>query len=103
LSVGWKESKYRQASSPDWIRFGQGYDKIRAFRRQIENMARAILGREPLLITSADALASVEVIDTAYRALRGENWVRIAADQPTSTGSAPAHDQERRLPAVSVN
>ncbi|HEX4945805.1 MAG TPA: Gfo/Idh/MocA family oxidoreductase, partial [Blastocatellia bacterium] len=30
--VGWKASKYRQNSSNEWIVFGQGYDKIQAFK-----------------------------------------------------------------------
>jgi len=29
ISVGWRESKYRLASSRDWIVFGHGYDKDR--------------------------------------------------------------------------
>jgi predicted dehydrogenase len=78
VSVGWKESKYRQLSSPDWVVFGKGYDKVQAFRSQIQNFAGAIQGEEMLLITAEDALASVEVIETAYQALRQENWIRIS-------------------------
>lgn len=81
MSVGCKESKYRQSSSPDWIVFGKGYDKVQAFRSQIQNFSRALRGEEALLITADDALASVEVIETAYQALCQENWVRIAAKQ----------------------
>jgi predicted dehydrogenase len=77
IAVGWKESKYRQSSSRDWVVFGKGYDKVQAFRSQITNFARAILGREMLLITAKDALASVEVIEAAYRALGQDHWVSV--------------------------
>jgi len=30
VCVGWKESKYRPASSREWIVFGKGYDKLQA-------------------------------------------------------------------------
>lgn len=78
ISVGWKESKFRQSSSPDWVVFGKGYNKVQAFRSQIENFCRAIRGEEALLITSEDALASVEVIEAAYAALRQHPWVPVA-------------------------
>ena len=75
--VGWKESKYRQSSSADWVVFGRGYDKIQAFHSQINNFARAIRGEEALLITAEDALASVEVIEAAYAALRQSRWTTV--------------------------
>jgi predicted dehydrogenase len=80
LSVGWKESKYRLHSGREWVVFGAGYNKTQAFRNQILNFSRAIHGEESLLITGQDALASVEVVEAAYRALRCEHWTRIATD-----------------------
>jgi predicted dehydrogenase len=80
VSIGWKSSKYRQASSRDWIVFGNGYDKLQAFRAQIENFSRAILGQEALVITEDDALASVRVIEAAYAALRQRRWTPVHAD-----------------------
>jgi predicted dehydrogenase len=77
ISVGWQESKYRQSSSKDWIKFGNGYDKVQAFRSQIENFAKAIKGEEKLLINHEDALASVEVIEAAYAALENSKWTRV--------------------------
>ncbi|MGE0823130.1 MAG: Gfo/Idh/MocA family protein [Candidatus Binatia bacterium] len=87
VSVGWKESKYRQSSSREWIVFGQGYDKIQAFRGQIENFCRAIRGEDKLVITPEDALASVEVIAAAYDALRRNQWTAVdhAADESPET------------------
>ena len=74
LSVGWNKSKYRLSSDNEWVVFGKGYHKVQAFHRQITNFARAIRSTEELLITPDDALASVEVIETAYRSLRQNNW-----------------------------
>ncbi|MFQ4138977.1 Gfo/Idh/MocA family protein [Nodosilinea sp. PGN35] len=78
ISVGWKESKYRQAASSEWIVFGQGYSKVQAFGSQIENFSRAIRGEEALLITADDGVASVAAVEAAYRALYQSRWTAIA-------------------------
>jgi predicted dehydrogenase len=77
IHVGWRESRYRQSSSPDWIVFGSGYDKLSAFRRQLANFCSRVLGIEPLLIGSDDAVASVEVIHAAYDSLAEGRWVAV--------------------------
>lgn len=94
VSIGWKESKYRQASSQDWIVFGEGYSKLKSFTQQLENFSRAILGEEALLITGADAIASVEVINAAYESLNRSNWTpignlsdRLAQEQHLAIGA----------------
>jgi predicted dehydrogenase len=79
IFVGWRESKFRQASSPDWIVFGKGYDKVAAFRRQIDNFCGRVLGTEPLLISNEDAVASVMVIKAAYDSLAQGGWVSVPA------------------------
>ena len=79
ILVGWKESRYKRADSSDWIVFGAGYDKVSAFRKQIENFADAIAGRGIVELTSSDALASVEVIAAAYAALRASRWKKVKA------------------------
>ncbi|HZN43837.1 MAG TPA: Gfo/Idh/MocA family oxidoreductase [Nitrospiraceae bacterium] len=84
ISIGWKESKYRQSSSRDWIVFGGGYNKLQAFRSQIENFSRSILGQDILLITAKDALASVEVIEAAYQSLRQESWIAVKNGVPAA-------------------
>jgi predicted dehydrogenase len=91
IRVGWRESKYRSGSSPDWIVFGSGYDKVRAFRRQVENFCRAVRGEEALLITAEDAMASVQVIEAAYRSARRDHWVAVAAGSPRA-------EEARRAP-----
>ena len=97
ISIGWKESKYRQSSSPEWIKFGNGYNKIQAFSSQIENFSKAILGQETLLITPQDSIASVEVIEAAYRSMNQTQWTGVdyeslkmlePAASPTNGGRA---------------
>ncbi len=77
IRVGWRESKYRPLSSQDWIVFGSGYDKVQAFRRQVENFCAAVRGEENLLINPGDALASVQVIEAAYKSTRRDDWVPV--------------------------
>lgn len=77
IQVGWKESRYRQAGGKDWVVFGTGYHKVNAFRNQIQNFARAVRGEEQLLVTSEDAIASVDVVEAAYRSLRTAPWTGV--------------------------
>lgn len=79
--VGWRQSKYKQKSSSDWTVFGSGYDKVAAFRSNIRNFCAAIDGTEKLLIDIADALASVRVIEAAYKSARTSAWVKVAGDR----------------------
>lgn len=81
ILVGWRESKYRRAGEQEWTVFGGGYDKVAAFRRQIENFAGAVRGEEPLVVTPEDALASVQVIEAAYRSLSRGAWEPISEKQ----------------------
>jgi predicted dehydrogenase len=80
VKVGWKESRFRQATSRDWVVFGSGYDKVGAMRGQVENFCRALRGEEALLITAEDAIASVAVIEQAYRSLESSRWQRVDDD-----------------------
>lgn len=79
LLVGWGESKYRRAKDNEWTVFGSGYDKVGAFVRQLENFSKAIQGQEQMLVTPTDALASVEVIEAAYRSLDRQEWEPISS------------------------
>jgi predicted dehydrogenase len=78
ISVGWKGSSYIDFSVGKWVTFGNGYNKVQAFRSQIENFSKAIRGEEPLLITAEDAMASVNIIECAYKALRQDQWMPVA-------------------------
>jgi predicted dehydrogenase len=79
ISVGWKQSCYLDFKNGEWVEFGKGYDKIQAFRSQIENFSRAIRGEEPLLINGEDALASVSMMESAYEALRQNHWMPVGS------------------------
>ena len=79
ILVGWKESKYLRTGDAEWTVFGKGYDKFAAFQNQVENFAAAIHGEEPLRVKPADALASVQVIEAAYRSMSRGAWEPIAA------------------------
>lgn len=77
IQVGWRESRYRQNSGRDWIVFGKGYRKVQAFRDEMANFTAAIRGEDRLLIDAEDALASVEVIEAAYRSLPQARWMAV--------------------------
>ena len=74
IEVGWKESRYKLSGQPEWVRFGDGYDKVEAFARQLANFAAAVRGDEALVVTDEDALASVHALDAAYRSAREQRW-----------------------------
>ena len=84
VSVGWKRSSHLDFAHGKWMPFGNGYNKIQAFRNQIENFSRALRGEEQLLITAEDAMASVSIIESAYHALHLNQWVPvpILSDRP---------------------
>ncbi len=84
ISVGWKQSKIRRTGETEWTPFGTGYDKLQAFRSQIDNFSGAIVAGEPLVIGPADALASVEVIEAIYFALQNDRWVSVPHPQGIS-------------------
>ncbi|MCA9084348.1 MAG: Gfo/Idh/MocA family oxidoreductase [Planctomycetaceae bacterium] len=87
LLVGWQESRYRCNGDADWTVFGKGYDKVAAFSNQLRNFIGAINGEEELIINSTDALASVRTVETAYRALRSEEWHPVAQANDPWTGT----------------
>ena len=84
LHIGWRESKYKLNSSPDWTVFGTGYDKVQAFRSKIENFRNAIVNGEELLTKPEDALASVEVIEAAYKSLNQNLWQNVIEKSETA-------------------
>lgn len=85
LHIGWRESKYKLNSSPDWTIFGTGYDKVQAFRSKIENFRNAIVDGEELLTKPDDALASVEVIEASYKSLTQNLWQRVVEKTDSAT------------------
>ncbi|MBS1797355.1 MAG: Gfo/Idh/MocA family oxidoreductase [Acidobacteria bacterium] len=88
LHIGWRESRYKLNSSPDWTVFGAGYDKVQAFRSKLENFRNAIVENETLLTTPDDALASVEAIEAAYRSLNQNLWAKVEDSKGMSAVSS---------------
>lgn len=82
LSVGWRESKYRQSEKLNWVVFGDGYDKQRAFRRLTDHFLACIRGAAQPLVTAVDGLESVRVIETAYRSSTMNKWVPLEPLEP---------------------
>jgi predicted dehydrogenase len=87
--VGWRESKYKQHNSSNWLVFGPGYDKLQAFRNNVRNFCAAIDGTELPLINLSDAIASVDVIAAAYASARKGGWVKVA---PSNVEPRPTAD-----------
>lgn len=79
LHVGWPGSRFRQDGSSSWLAFGTGDRRLDAFRNQLRNFVGWIRGTEAPLITTADALASVRVIEAAYAAARRDTWTPVSA------------------------
>ena len=90
LRVGWKASLYRQTGNSSWVQFGNGYDKVQAFRDQISNFSSAMQGLEELVIDADDAVASVEVIRAGYESLARASWTPIAVELPTVLAASSA-------------
>lgn len=77
LEIGWRQSRHKALGATDWTVFGHGYDKIAAFAAQLANFADVLRGAAIPHIGDDDALASVVVVDTAYRSQREERWLPI--------------------------
>jgi predicted dehydrogenase len=78
LEIGWQQSRHK-ASGGEWQVFGAGYDKVAAFAAQLADFAAAIAGTAVPLIGDADALASVLVVDRAYRSAAEARWLPVPA------------------------
>ena len=84
INVGWKELSYTLYSANECVTFGPGYDKVVAFSNQLDNFTDTISGRGESLISEQDIIASVEVIEAAYRSLASGSWETIG-----STANSP--------------
>ena len=77
--VGWKESQYMQHSNGQWIKFGDGYNKMSAFQTNVKRFCSAIDNNPEQLVSIDDALSSVEVIQTAYRSATTTQWEQVSS------------------------
>ncbi len=78
VEVGWRASRWKPVGGA-WRAIGSGYDKVAAFAGQLADFAGAIAGSAPV-IGDADAMASVVVVDCAYRSARESRWVDVPED-----------------------
>ena len=94
IQVGWQRSRYRLNQDEEWTEFGDGYNKIVCMRSQLANFCAALRGEETLAISTADAIASVQVIEAAYRSLTAADWTTVdpvqAVAPPASAGGSVA-------------
>lgn len=81
LNLGWRESSYKLNDDQDWTVFGNGYNKIDAFKNQLINFCGAINGSEDLIITPSDGVASVYTVEAAYAAMQQSNWEPVKFDE----------------------
>lgn len=77
IQVGWNRSRYRMGDNSDWTELGSGYQRQQAMRDQLANFAAAVLEGDKLRIDATDAIASVEVIEAAYRSMAQDRWVGV--------------------------
>jgi predicted dehydrogenase len=79
LMLGWTGSVWRRGGG-DGQSFGTGYDKVDALRRQLRHFARVTGGEETPLLDEEDILASIGVIESAYRSLEGDGSPVVLSD-----------------------
>lgn len=77
LSIGWRESKYRQHEKLNWVVFGSGYNKQQAFQNQLRHFLACARGEEAPIITPMDGLESVRVIEAAYNSSAVNKWMEL--------------------------
>ena len=76
IEIGWQASRYMRNTDTEWTVFGKGYDKIDAFKRNLEDFRGAIRGGK-MRTTIADALASVRAIEAAYLSASSGGWCDV--------------------------
>ena len=84
IEVGWKGSRIRRQRNGSWETFGTGYDKVAAFERQIDHFVGVLRGENRSLPDAHDALASVRVIQAAYRSMDRGAWT-VVDERPVPT------------------
>ncbi len=89
IEVGWKSSRIRRQRNGLWETFGTGYDKFAAFERQIDHFVGVLKGENRALPDAHDALASVLVIQAAYRSVDRGAWT-LVDERPLPTEVAKA-------------
>ncbi|MBN2338684.1 MAG: Gfo/Idh/MocA family oxidoreductase [Acidobacteria bacterium] len=82
MCIGWRTSFYRPTGAADWIHFGEGYSTQKALGLQLSHFMDVVSGEEVPEITAEEELASVRVIETAYRSLATGRHMHIGKADP---------------------
>ena len=90
LRLGWKGGQVKGRGDDDWVPFGSGYGKVAAFAAQVQDFVGAARGEHHAEVSMQDALASVRVIEAAYRSIRSNRWQPVNADVAVSQPEAVA-------------
>jgi len=77
ICIGWEKSMYRPNEAKDWINFGEGYNTLRALKRQLSHFINVVAGKEVPEISAGDVMESVRTIEAAYQSLRTGQFVKI--------------------------
>jgi len=77
VAVGWKSSQYKLREKGEWVVFGQGYSKQRAFENQSNHFISCITQGEKPIILPEDGLESVKVVEKAYESSRINKWLEV--------------------------
>ena len=105
IRLGWRGSEIRDdAAGGAWEPFGSGYGKVDAFANQIRDFAGAVRGTHAPRVSTADAVASVRVIEAAYASMHGVEaggWVSTLADGDADTDAGS--DSEAKAVAGSAS
>ena len=80
LRVNWDEASYQYANQNEWVPYGRGYDKVSAFKAQIQNFVESIRGEAKPLISEQESLASIAVVEASYRSLNTGKWEDVAQE-----------------------
>ena len=80
VRLGWDSAEINRGLG--WERFGDGFNKREAYVRQLNDFADAVRYDKTPIISNLDAMASVAVIDAAYRSMQTGCWARVVDEQP---------------------
>lgn len=90
LRLGWKGGEVKGVGDADWVAFGSGYGKVAAFSNQVRDFVGAARGEHHAEVSMSDALASVRVIEAAYRSIAANRWEPVACSADAAPQEVPS-------------
>lgn len=79
FELGWRRSTFQASTQSAAVHVGQGYNKASAFNRQFHEFCGAVRGTESICNNTREAIASVRVLEAAYRSMAKRRWVAVAS------------------------